>query len=66
MLEAAEAAGVAIPSLCRAGVCGTCRTRVSDGEVDVRVHGASAPAIGPRATCSRAWPGRGRRCVVEA
>ena len=34
VLEAAEAAGVAIDSLCRAGVCGTCRTRVVEGRVD--------------------------------
>jgi ferredoxin-NADP reductase len=34
LLEAAESAGVCIDSLCRAGVCGTCRTRVVDGRVD--------------------------------
>lgn len=34
LLEAAEAAGVAVESLCRAGICGTCRVRVTDGEVD--------------------------------
>lgn len=34
LLEAADAAGAAIPSLCRAGVCGTCRTRVTSGKVD--------------------------------
>lgn len=34
LLEAAEGAGVEMPSLCRAGVCGTCRVRVTDGEVD--------------------------------
>jgi ferredoxin-NADP reductase len=34
ILEAAEAAGVAIDSLCRSGVCGTCRTKVLDGNVD--------------------------------
>ena len=34
ILEAAEAAGVEIPSMCRAGACGTCRTRVIDGEVE--------------------------------
>jgi ferredoxin-NADP reductase len=33
LLEAAEANGVAIPHLCRAGVCGTCRTRVINGQV---------------------------------
>ncbi|MFN8063063.1 MAG: iron-sulfur cluster-binding domain-containing protein [Vicinamibacterales bacterium] len=34
LLEAARANGVDIPSLCRAGVCGTCRTRVQEGDVD--------------------------------
>ena len=34
LLEAAEGCGAAIPSLCRAGVCGTCRTRVLSGDVE--------------------------------
>jgi NADH oxidoreductase Hcr len=34
VLEAAEAEGIAIDSLCRAGVCGTCRTRVVEGDVE--------------------------------
>lgn len=34
LLDAAEAHGLEIPSLCRAGVCGTCRTRVVEGQVD--------------------------------
>jgi ferredoxin-NADP reductase len=33
LLDAAEQTGIEIPSLCRAGVCGTCRTRVLDGDV---------------------------------
>lgn len=33
LLEAAEAAGVSIPTVCRSGVCGTCRTRLISGEV---------------------------------
>ena len=33
LLEAADAHGLEIPSLCRAGVCGTCRTRVVEGDV---------------------------------
>lgn len=33
LLDIAERSGVAIPSLCRAGVCGTCRTRVTSGDV---------------------------------
>lgn len=34
ILEAAEQNGVDLPSLCRAGVCGTCRVRVTQGDVD--------------------------------
>ena len=34
LLEAAEEGGVAVDSLCRAGVCGTCRVQVSEGDVD--------------------------------
>ena len=34
LLEAAEDGGVEIPSMCRAGVCGTCRVQVTDGDVD--------------------------------
>lgn len=34
LLEAAESCQAEIPSLCRAGVCGTCRTRVVKGQVD--------------------------------
>ncbi len=34
LLEAAESAGVPIESLCRAGICGTCRVRVIEGNVD--------------------------------
>ncbi len=33
LLEAAEAAGASIPSLCRSGVCGTCKTRLISGDV---------------------------------
>jgi len=33
LLEAAEAGDVPLLSLCRAGVCGTCRVRVTEGEV---------------------------------
>jgi ferredoxin-NADP reductase len=34
LLETAEAVGVAIPSLCRSGACGTCRTRLVKGDVE--------------------------------
>jgi ferredoxin-NADP reductase len=34
LLDAAERHGIDIPSICRAGVCATCRTRVVEGHVD--------------------------------
>ncbi|MGE3176909.1 MAG: 2Fe-2S iron-sulfur cluster-binding protein [Vicinamibacterales bacterium] len=34
LLEAAESGGIEMPSLCRAGVCGTCRVRVTEGDVE--------------------------------
>ena len=34
LLEAAEDAAVALPSMCRAGVCGTCRVHVTEGDVE--------------------------------
>ncbi len=34
LLEAAEAVRVEIPNVCRAGVCGTCKTRLVSGEVE--------------------------------
>jgi len=46
LLEAAEAKGVAIESLCRAGVCGTCRVQVSEGEVDCESDALSADERG--------------------
>jgi ferredoxin-NADP reductase len=33
ILEAAENGGIAVDSLCRSGVCGTCRVQVTDGNV---------------------------------
>ena len=33
LLEAAEQADVDLPSLCRAGICGTCRVKVTGGDV---------------------------------
>jgi hypothetical protein len=32
LLDAAESAGASIPTLCRSGVCGTCRTRLVSGD----------------------------------
>lgn len=34
ILDAAEAAGASIPSLCRVGACATCRTRLVSGNVE--------------------------------
>jgi ring-1,2-phenylacetyl-CoA epoxidase subunit PaaE len=38
VLEAAEAAGLDLPSLCRAGLCATCRARVTSGSVEMQVN----------------------------
>lgn len=42
ILEAAEARGVDLPSMCRAGTCHTCRTRLVAGDVDCRSDSLSA------------------------
>jgi ferredoxin-NADP reductase len=42
LLEAAEAAAIEIPSSCRAGVCGTCRTRLVSGDVECEADAMSA------------------------
>jgi ferredoxin-NADP reductase len=65
LLEAAEACGVAIPSLCRAGVCGTCRTRVADGDVrcDTSALGADERADGYVLACVAH---AASNCTVEA
>lgn len=34
VLEAADAASVSLPSMCRVGVCGTCRVRLLSGDVE--------------------------------
>jgi phthalate 4,5-dioxygenase reductase component len=36
ILEALEKAGIATPSSCRSGTCGTCRTRLVSGDADHR------------------------------
>lgn len=38
LLEALEAADIGIPNLCRAGVCGQCITKVSNGDIEHRDH----------------------------
>lgn len=45
VLEAAEDAGVDVPSLCRAGVCGTCRVRVAAGEVECESAALAADEV---------------------
>src|SRR6218665_1183879 len=40
VLDAARRQGIYIPHACGHGLCGTCKVRVSDGEVD---HGAANP-----------------------
>ena len=42
LLEAAEAGGVPIEFVCRAGICGTCRTRIIDGDVECTSDALSA------------------------
>ncbi|MDR5783893.1 hybrid-cluster NAD(P)-dependent oxidoreductase [Caballeronia sp. LZ065] len=39
VLAAARKAGVAIPSSCSQGVCGTCKTKLLDGTVDMKHNG---------------------------
>lgn len=39
VLAAARKAGVAIPSSCSQGICGTCKTKVLEGEVDMKHNG---------------------------
>ena len=36
VLDAAQASRADLPFACKGGVCGTCRARVTDGEVDMR------------------------------
>jgi ferredoxin-NADP reductase len=63
ILDAAESCGVDIPSLCRAGVCGTCRTRAEgDLEPDVPLP-ADEAAGGFVLACATRIRGT---CTVEA
>lgn len=43
ILDAAEAAGVELPSSCRAGQCGACKVRVSSGKVSAEASDALTP-----------------------
>ncbi|KAE8764975.1 1,2-phenylacetyl-CoA epoxidase subunit PaaE [Georgenia thermotolerans] len=44
ILDAAQASRPDLPFACKGGVCGTCRARVTDGEVDMRRNYALEPA----------------------
>ena len=44
VLEAAEAAGIALEYSCRQGFCGVCKTRLLEGEVTMAVDDGLAPA----------------------
>lgn len=39
VLAAARKAGVAVPSSCSQGICGTCKTRLIEGEVEMKHNG---------------------------
>lgn len=54
LLEAGEAAGIALPSQCRDGTCGKCRAKLLAGEVDMQHQGGLLPrhrALGYILTC---------------
>lgn len=43
LLQAAQAAGLRLPSSCSNGVCGTCKTRKQSGEVEMKHNGGIRP-----------------------
>jgi glycine betaine catabolism B len=43
VLEVAESVGVEIPNVCRAGVCGVCKTKLLSGSVTMAVQDALTP-----------------------
>jgi ring-1,2-phenylacetyl-CoA epoxidase subunit PaaE len=44
ILDAAQQTRADLPFACKGGVCGTCRAKVTDGEVDLRRNYALEPA----------------------
>lgn len=48
LLDAAYAAGLRPPASCTQGMCGTCKTTMLSGEVDMQHNGGSVPAKSPR------------------
>jgi len=65
ILETCEEAGVALPVVCRAGVCGSCRTRLADGRVrcESELLDANDRADGYILPCV-SWPEED--CALEA
>lgn len=51
LLDLAEHAGIALPSGCRAGNCGTCAVALQSGEVDYLQPPGSPPEAGTCLTC---------------
>ncbi len=60
LLEACEGAGVALPSACRAGVCGTCRARLVNGAVDCEGDAGEEGYILPCVSVARS------DCAIDA
>jgi ferredoxin-NADP reductase len=71
LLEALERAGLDIPSMCRQGVCGECRTAVAGGAIDHRdlvlsaAEKASGQWIMPCVSRAAAAPAGGRGPAAE-
>jgi ferredoxin len=45
LLTIAERHGIDVPSSCRVGQCGTCATRVIDGDVEMQIEDGLEPAL---------------------
>ncbi len=43
VLDAALAAGLKLPFLCRRGICGTCKSKLISGDIDMHQKGALRP-----------------------
>ena len=51
VLEATEEQGVPIPSSCRQGQCGTCKTKLLEGNVRMDVEEGSIRSLGRKDLC---------------
>jgi ferredoxin-NADP reductase len=65
LLDAAEAAGIAIDFSCRSGICGTCRTRLVEGSVDAEGDALDAAERNEGWILPCVAFARGR-CVIDA